>query len=149
MKLYKLTDDKNCTRGGTEWGKGITHKANRKGKELCTSDVIHAYRHPLLAVLLNPIHTDFHKIRLWEAEGEVVADDGLKVGCKELTTVKRIRVPKITTEQRVRFAILCALEVYNDRDFAKWAEAWLDGSDRSRAAAIDLISIAEKACSAG
>ena len=107
--VYKLTDDKNQTHGGTQWGKGVTHKAKGRGEELCTEDVIHAYKHPLLAVLLNPIHADFDKVRLWEAEGEIVIDDGLKLGCKALTILKRIRVPKVTTEQRVRFAILCAL----------------------------------------
>jgi len=150
MKLYKLTDQHGCTRQTTKWGKGITHKATGEGATLCTEDVIHAYKNPLLALLLNPIHADIEKPQLWEAEGEIVADDGLKIGCKELTTIKRIRVPKITTEHRVRFAILCALEVYDNKEFAHWAKSWMDGSDRGRAAAdaardIDLIPIAEKA----
>ena len=74
MKLYKLTDEHNKTHGGTEWGKGVTHRAKGGGKELCTQDVIHAYKHPLLAILLNPIHANFGKVRLWEAEGEVIAE---------------------------------------------------------------------------
>ena len=135
MKLYKLTNGDGQSYGGTQWGKGITHKAIGLGTGLCTKDVIHAYKSPLLALLLNPTHANISKPQLWEAEGEIVADDGLKVGCKELTTVKRMRVPKITTEHRVRFAILCALEVYDDGKFRAWARAWLDGSDRSKAAA--------------
>jgi hypothetical protein len=86
----------------------------------------------LLAVFLNPIHAAFRKPRLWEAEGEIALNDkGLKVGCVTLTTVREIPLPTVTTEQRVRFGILCALEVCSEPSFVKWANAWLDGSDRS------------------
>jgi hypothetical protein len=133
--LYKLTDEKGQTHGGTQWGEEVTHKARERGKALCTESVIHCYRHPLLAVLFNPIHADFRTPLLWEATGRVVADDGLKVGCKKVTTIRQIPLPVITTEQRVKFAILVSLEVYHDKDYAKWARNWLDNTDRTEVAA--------------
>ena len=111
MKLYKLTDKNDKTYNKTQWGENVTHEATGEG-DLCTEGWFHAYTHPLLAVLLNPIHANLSNPHLWEAEGEIGNDDhGLKVGCKKLTTIKRLNLPEITSEQIVRFAILCALEV--------------------------------------
>ena len=135
MKYYKLTDERNQTKGGTQWGEGITHKAIGKGKELCSPGVIHVYDHPLKAVMFNPIHADFTTPHLWEVRiRKVVADDGLKVGVKSCTTIKEIPLPEITTEQRVRFAIYCALEVYKNERFLTWAQGWLNSTDRTEAA---------------
>lgn len=136
MKLYKLTDSSYRTRRGMRWGDGVTNHAEPGEPALCSPTVLHAYASPLLAVLLAPIHVSFDDMRLWEAEGEIAVSDGTKVGCKTLTTVREIPLPTVTTEQRVKFAILCALEVYDDPAFAAWASA------RS---AVDLVAIAEKA----
>jgi len=135
MKLYKLTDANGQTYNNTQWGENITHKGTGKG-ELGGPGWIHAYTDPRLAVLFNPIHADFSKPRLWEAEGSVAKEDrGLKVGCKKLTTLKEIPLPEITNNQRICFSILCTLEVYLDQSFIKWANDWLSGVDRSANAA--------------
>jgi hypothetical protein len=123
------------TRGGTQWGPGVSHSGTGEG-ELCGPGWIHAYEHPLIAVLMNPIHANFQTPRLWEAEGEVGLRDGqLKCGCKTLTTVREIPLPAVTTEMRVRFAILCAKEVCACLSWNAWADRWLSGEDRSEAAA--------------
>lgn len=145
MKLFKLTDENGRTYGGTQWGKGVTHRAPGRGL-LCSAGWVHAYEHPLLAVLLNPIHANFSNPRLWEAEGEVGIRDGqLKCGTAELTTVREIPLPEVTTEIRVRFAILCALEVYKEEGFVKWAQGWLSGEDRGVEAARAAWAAAEAA----
>ena len=158
MKLYKLTDSNGCTRNNTQWGPGITHRGTGKG-DLCGPGWIHTYTHPLLAVLLNPIHANFNEPRLWEAEGEIGREDELKIGCVALTTIKEIEIPKVTTEQRIAFGILCVLEVYKGKipKWERWAEDWLSGRNRSRAVAraaaeaaglakknLNLIALAEK-----
>src|SRR5882757_8420757 len=135
MKLYKLTNQDMTTRGPTLWGEGVTHEAPGLGP-LCSSGWLHAYLSPELAVFLNPIHADIANPILWEAEGEIGARDGqLKVGCAKLTTLRQLPLPQVTTEQRVKFAILCAKAVCTDAAWNAWADAWLDGSDRSQAAA--------------
>ena len=135
IKLYKLTDGDGQTRGGTQWGPGVSHSGTGKGG-LCGPGWIHAYEHPLIAVLMNPIHANFKNPRLWEAKGEVGLRDGqLKCGCKTLTTVREIPLPEITAEMRVRFAILCAKEVCADLSWNAWADKWLSGEDRSVEAA--------------
>jgi len=134
-KLYKLTDRDGQTRNGTQWGHGMSHSGTGEG-ELCGPGWIHAYEHPLIAVLVNPIHANFPNPRLWEAEGEIGLRDGqLKCGCKTLTTVREIPLPAVTTEMRVRFGILCAKEVCAYPAWSTWADRWLSGEDRTQAAA--------------
>jgi hypothetical protein len=135
MKLYKLTDEHDRTFGGCQWGEGVTHTTSGEGK-LCGPGWLHAYTDPLLAGLLNIIHANFQNAHLWEAEGDVRAEDhGLNAGCTRLTTVRQIEMPEISTEQRVRFAVLCALEVYRAPSFVAWARGWLSGLDRTERAA--------------
>ncbi len=135
ITLYKLTDGDGQTWGGTQWWPGVSHSGTGKG-ELCGPGWIHAYEHPLIAVLMNPIHARFRTPRLWEAEGEVGLRNGqLKCGCKTLTIIREIPLPAVTTEMRVRFAILCAKEVCADLPWNAWADKWLSGEDRSEAAA--------------
>ena len=137
--LYKLTRQDDTTSGRNTtvtWGANVSHTAAGSGTQLCSSDVIHAYTHPLLAVLLNPIHANYENPKLWRCEGAVVADDrGLKVGVKTLTTIEEIPLPVVTIEQRVKFAILCAKQVYKDKQWNEWADKWLSGEDRSARAA--------------
>lgn len=137
--LYKLTDQDGYTRRGYAnaclWGENVSHSGTGEG-ELCGSGYVHAYTHPLLAVLLNPIHANLPAPRLWEAEGEIAKSDrGLKVGCVTLTTIREMPLPIISTEQRVRFAILCAKTGCVDAAWLAWANGWLDGTDRTEAAA--------------
>ena len=143
IKLYKLTDRDGQTRNDTQWGPGVSHSGTGKG-ELCGPGWIHAYEHPLVAVLMNPIHAIFQNPRLWEAEGEIGLRDGqLKCGCKTLTTIREIPLPSITTEMHVRFAILCAKEVCACLSWNAWADRWLSGEDRTQAAAEAAAEAAE------
>jgi len=133
---YKLTDENGQTYGGYEWGPGVSHSAPGTG-ELCSDGWIYVYDSPCVAVMMNPCHADFENPRLWECEvsGKELDDHGLKRGVQKCMTVQEIPVPVLTTEQRVEIAIRCALRVWSNVDFTRWAERWLDGTDRSAAAA--------------
>ena len=98
--LYKLTDENNRTYGGCQWGENVTHTASGKG-DLCSSAWVHAYTHPVLAYMLNPIHARFANPRLWICEGTVgKTDNGLKVGCTSLTTLRRLDITPPTQVNR-------------------------------------------------
>ena len=158
--LYKLTNPDFTTHGICLWGENVTHTADGEG-ELCSEHWLHAYEHPLIAVFMNPIHGDFSNPILWECDGIVgITDHGLKVGCTSLTTLRQIPLPVVTTEQCVRFAIACAVSVYQEPSFISWAMSWIYGTDRSRKAALaaaaetpttegtlDLVTCAEWAMS--
>ena len=155
MKLYKLTDQDMRTHGGYQWSLGVWHKTSGWG-DLCGPGWLHAYADPLVALFLNPIHTNIPNPRLFEAEGDGAFrdDNGLKCGVTRLRLTEELPVPTVTIEQRVRFAIGCALTVYTEPSFVAWANGWLSGSDRtavssqaeaaweSEAVAVDLPAIA-------
>jgi len=135
--LYKLTNLHSQTRSATQWGENVTHELPvRDAYQLCSKQVLHAYASPELAVLMDPIHAILlPDAILWEAEGDIVVNDGTKVGCTRLTTLKRIPIPAITLEQRVTFAIKCALHVYKGPSWVAWARAWLANTNRDAYAA--------------
>jgi hypothetical protein len=129
------------------WGENVTHKAVGLGINLCSDGWIHAYEHPLIAVLMNPAHGNFINPLMWEAEGDVGLRDGpLKCGVKSLTTLRQMEIPAITIEQRVRFAIACAWQ-FGGKEWRAWAAGWLMGNDRSAEAAWS-VSAAEAAATA-
>ena len=137
ITLYKLTNLQSQTRNQTQWGAGVTHELPARDTYLlCSDQVLHAYVSPELAVLMDPIQADLlPNAILWEAEGDVVVNDGTKVGCTKLTTFRQMPIPTITLEQRVTFAIKCALHVYKAPSWVAWAQAWLANTNRDDAAA--------------
>ncbi len=136
MKLYKLTDEKGQTKGATQWGPNVTYKALGTETELCSNGWIHAYENPWIGLIMNPKQANFANPRMFEAEGEIGAREGqLKCGCRELTTLRELKIPVISTELRVTFAITVASKVYTEPQFLEWARKWLSGEDRSEAAA--------------
>jgi hypothetical protein len=145
--LYKLTNEAGKTLGGMVWAEGTENRATgEKNQELCSDGWLHAYEHPLIAVLLNPIHADFKNPRMFEVEGKVEKRDGqLKCGCRRLKVLREIPLPQITTAQKIRFAIYCALEVYKKPTFKLWAGGWLSGKDRTAEAAWAAAEAAESA----
>ena len=149
MTDYKVSNANGTTRGGTRWGPGVRHEAQPGGGPLCSEYWIHYYEDKYLAALLNPIHGNFENPVLWTFQPDVrrswiqklrrvpaIKRDGqLKAGCKAGTTVKRIRLPRFTTRQRIAFAIFCGQSVCKDEAWRRWAERWLSGEDRSAAEA--------------
>jgi hypothetical protein len=154
MKVYKLTDQRMKTRDGFQYRLNRVRVAPGIG-ELCTAGWLHGYSDPLLAVLLNPVHADIQNPRLFEAEasGATKDDCGLKLGVQRLTLRKEMPLPVVTTAQRVRFAIFCALGIPQSPEFVRWANRWLSGEDRSpeaatAAAAAEAAEAAARAAAA-
>jgi hypothetical protein len=146
--LYKLTNQDMQTYGGFQWKIGeAAPRLSGKG-ELCSAVYYHAYKHPELAIVFNPIHAAFAKPCLFEARGRVAKDDGLKVGCRTLTLVKELEIPSLSNETLVTFAILCVKEVNNNSQWNIWADAWLSGEDRSEEAAAEAAEAAAWAAEA-
>ncbi len=135
--LYKLTNQKMQTHRGFQYTLGEKMKATGDGTALCTSGILHAYEHPLLAALHNPMHANIKSPRLFRCEtrSEVVREGPLKCGSKTLTLIEEILLPEVTTEQCIRYAIGCALSVCGNPGFKQWAMNWLTGKDRSKTSA--------------
>jgi len=139
IQWCKLTDAASQTRGRTQWGPGVEHTAPGSG-ELCTGGWIHVYRHPYLAVLLNPIHAAFQPARLWtvEVSGARKDDGELKSGFSRVRTVEEIPLPEFSPVQLVTFGILCAQKVTRNPAWLEWAAKWLSGTNRSYWTAVQV-----------
>ena len=113
MRLIKLTDKNGFTRNNTKWGNNVTHFVSKpcNNPQLCTKDVIHAYRDVFDALLYNKQDADFRDPKYYIAKGKVVVKDDHKVGCYQLTTIKEIQIPKWSLKKNIIFrlyAIYCA-----------------------------------------
>jgi len=134
----KLTNKDGYTKNQTLWGENITHEATGSSNQaLCSDGWIHFYEHPLIAVFMNPVHARLNEPRLYSCliEGEIKKDGQLKSGCKKLTTLSRLPLPVITSEQRIEIGIRCAMIVYKEQHWSLWAQKWLSGEDRTKKSA--------------
>lgn len=139
MIKYKLTTQSLTTYNDFQWEVGVKVTTSGEGA-LCGPGWLHYYHHPLLAVLLNPIHAAINNPKLFkvEARGEHKDGLGLKGGCTEMTLLEELPIPEVSKVQKRAFAILCAKEVYTDNGgvWDTWAEKWLSGEDRSQRSSI-------------
>lgn len=136
MKKYKLLSQDMTSYGGFEWVLGKTYEIEKPGNSMCTDQVFHFYDSPEIAALMNPVHANIENPRLFECEVPgIVTHDGLKGGCKSMTLTSELPVPEFSTEQRVKFGILCAKKVCTDKKWNEWADNWLSGKDRDAYAA--------------
>ena len=151
--VYKLTDQEMQTHGKTQWRLGAWREVRAEGP-LCTPGWLHAYAHPYLAVLHNPIHANVANPRLFraEAEGAIKRDGQMKLGAQKMRIIEEITVPVITSEQRIRYAIFVAAAVYHDAAWTAWAAEAATAARAARAAEavaaagdIDLVDCAVRA----
>ena len=154
----KLLNPDWTSRCGYKWIIGEWNEATGDiNKPLCTNAWLHYYEHPLLAVFHNSIHAAIRGPIMVEVEvdGEIKRDGYAKAGARRMRVLRQIECPTVTTEQRLRYALLCVKTVCDDPAWNRWADGWLDGSDRSAVTAADaaartnpdtnLIEIAERA----
>jgi len=141
--IYKLTDKEMRTYNGYQWKLNEWHETSGEGG-LCGPGWLHGYEHPWLAVIHNPIHADIVNPRLFECEcrGEIEREGLLKCGVTRLRLVRELELPEITGEQRIAYGIYCAKKVYTDEKWNNWADAWLEGKDRSADSAASAASAA-------
>jgi len=131
--LCKLADQNLRTYGGFQWELNMPPPRLSGVGDLCSSNFYHCYEHPLLAVLLNPIHASIENPRGFyiDVEGEAKTDCGLIRGYPYMILREEFTLPEITLNQKLAFGILCALGVCEDDQFRNWAEKWLSGEDRT------------------
>ncbi len=139
MMYYKLTDQDLQTYEGFQWELGKWYKIDKasRGHDLCSKSWFHCYDDSLLAVLFNPIHARIADPLLFQCNvrGTKLADSGVKFGFTQMRLVTELELPEIGLTQRIAFGILCAKQVCEDKGWNRWADAWLDGSDRTKESA--------------
>ena len=88
----KLTDQNLQTHNNFQWELGEWYEIPKEdqGGNLCSSSWFHCYNDPRLAVIFNPIHTNFNNPRLFEieVEGNCKEDKNVKFGFTKMRLVK-------------------------------------------------------------
>ena len=136
MRFYKLLTQDMTSHNDTKWELNIPITVTKEGTEMCTDQVLHCYNHPLLAIVLNPIHADIKNPRLFEIEvDKIVNTDGLKYASKQQTLIKEITIPEISIEQKLEFAIRVTQLILKDTKWNSWADNWLNNTDRTKESA--------------
>jgi hypothetical protein len=148
--LYKLTDENLTTQNNTKWVINEWKETDGAKQELCNSSWLHAYEDIYVAAFMYVIHVYYSNPRCFRAEGDgkFLSDPDGKCGVTRLRLVEEVSLPTITTEQRVKIAILCALKVCHEASFVTWANDWLSGKDRSKDAAWAVARAAYNAAAA-
>jgi hypothetical protein len=140
--VYKLMDARGCTRGNTQWGPDVEHTAPGGGM-LCSEAYLHAYASPEQAAFMSPAY-GYAGIDccLWEGDADVEVDDGTKLGCTRLQTLREVPRVTLITEKRVKLALLCACQVPQTVAWLIWARNWWSGEDRTAASAAAAAAAA-------
>ena len=149
---YKLTDTDGYTRRGesgeTMWDEYAQVRITDGQNGLCGPGWTHVYTHPLLAELFDPIHGQYGKnakLISVNVSGESKTDRGLKEGWTRVSFKQNEKRISVNLTQRTAFGILCAIKVYKDPSFQKWAWNWLSGKDRSACYAAYAANAADNA----
>ena len=139
---YKLTDADGYTRRGqsgeTRWDEYVPTRVTDGEGDLCGASWTHVYTHPLLAEFLDPIHGKYGpnaRLISVNVSGKCKKDRGLKEGWTKVSFRSMETRPNVSLTQKIAFGILCALQVYKDEKFQKWAADWLSGKNRTHTAA--------------
>ena len=141
MRKYVLTDRAGITATGQTLAPGKFIQATRDKSNIMPRINECGAETSLLAALISPIPAD--QARLFSIHCWNVTID--PKNAQSYTVVKEVdRVPVVTAEQRLRFAVLVAKETFRDKQFRHWADRWLSGTDCTATSARELISVLEK-----
>lgn len=136
MKLYKLTEQDYTTYyKSMTWKIGETNKViEKENPQMCSGDVIHAYKNKNLALLLNPIHADIKNPKLLECEGNIIVEDYGKCGVFELTPTKKLSYPVWYKNEEKRKDVCIMFEILCSESVLKYYENKYPTDDRPREA---------------
>lgn len=116
-KVYKLVRPNLTTFGAFQWKINKWYTVDGCGPQ-CSEGWLHCYTNDILAVLLNPIHANFKKFHLFEAEayGRIISD-GTKLCVQKLRITKKIQKPKIN---KFDFCLVALLQWSKDEQTTLW-----------------------------
>lgn len=134
--LYLVTNQENKTWRNIEWGEGITHEESNSNYHFT------AYDNLLVAAFMYPTYDGIAYSteitpRIWEAVGEGESNDqgGFRKKYAKLTTVKEVSFQNPNIDQRMNFAILCAMSLVLNDTFRSWAIDYLMRTNQTKEAA--------------
>jgi len=130
MRKYLLVDLSGRSRRGTLIEANRAAVNRQFGGEIVSQNIWECADSPLLAVMINPLHTECVRPRLFELRG-IFKDKNI---C--LNRIGEIDIPEVSAEQKLAFAMYCVRTLSPEHAFAAWVERWLANIDRSLVGAI-------------
>lgn len=138
--FYLITDENNKTWRDIQWGENVTHEEENPNYHFVV------YNSPQVARYMYPCYEGIKNPKIWIASGENPNAirgfpqklDGFRSNFSKLTTISEFSVELPTNEQRINFAILCAMNVAQYNPFTDWALKYLRGEDQTKESAQNL-----------
>lgn len=142
MHYVKLTDTRLRTYNHELWTVGLWKDTDGSG-ELCGPGFLHCYESDTeekashLSAMMNSTHANISSPRLWRVEtrGRYLNDVGLKCGFTGMRIVEELALPVISGYASIRWGIELARLVPQSDRWNAWASGWVEGDDRTLAAA--------------
>lgn len=139
-QVIKLTSHYRRTSSNMRWQVGKTNSVqpywdNRfyfspLKVQLCAPGCLHAYRSIELAAFAKHIHCYAYTRAALCETSKIHVDDGLKLGCIEITPLRWIKLPNPTLAHFTAWAARCNLEYSPKRKKVRtWLNLVLDGQD--------------------
>jgi len=138
MAKYILANSDNQTRRGSRLFPGSSSFSSQTSSNIVAQNASEIGPSPLVAILLNPWHAQLDEAKMLELQFTSAAFSASDPTIK--MDVREVRMPEATTDQKIIFALMVIVEVYNNEQFNLWAENWINGSDRSAESAGKIIA---------
>ena len=141
MRKYILTDADGITTLGHKLEPGKLIQDTRQKVDLMSKLVGCGSDTPLLATLISSLPAE--QARLFQVNCWTVSADPRQPS--SYTVTKEVRpVPPVTLEHKLTFSLQVFVALGSDRDFKRWAQSWLDETDRSPETAKALLKSEEE-----
>lgn len=142
MKKYILVDNEGNTTDHCHIKEG--KYLNTEGNEVDESvaAIMNAGAcSPILAIMEYPGAIDdgtkMYELHVWSMSGDASDSEGY-------TVVKEMPLPAVNSEQKLAFAVKTVGAIYDFPAYTKWAEGWINSSDRSVESIRELNSSVNK-----
>jgi len=131
--FYLITDQDNKSWRDVQWGENISHDEENFNYHFAV------YHGPQTASYMYPCYEGIKEPKLWLAAGRGLSmNEGLRSYYSQLTTTKEFAITWPTTEQRITFGILCAMNLVMHPEFREWGKKYLKGDDQTKESAHSL-----------
>lgn len=138
MAKYILTNSENRTRQGSCLFPGGSSFSSQASSDVVTENASEMGASPLVAIMLNPWHAQLEGPKMLEMQFTTEEDNARDPIFR--ITLREVGMPATTTDQKIIFALMVIVEVYQNELFNQWAQKWISGTDRGAMSAGKLIA---------
>lgn len=135
--MYLISNLENKTNfGSVVWGQEVKNEIDNPNFYFAL------YESPEIAMFLAPIFEKDDQFLIWEAfgEGEVI-DEKVRKRFSKVQTKSLKTTRSVTLQQRINMAVLCSVNVVDNKDYLLWCVEYLKNKSSAAAKAEELLQI--------